>query len=163
MPQIGTNGGRAIADMTLEDALERGALMVSAVAPINPAPAITADTTVAAPTAKPQDTAQSAVPQDTVTISDQAQSIPASAATPSLSPSLISSLSSSASPSSSSSASLAVQEQMQALANQGWSVNQIASNLNVAVSTVEQYVSAAQAAGTSNPTAAPATTPRIPL
>jgi DNA-binding NarL/FixJ family response regulator len=104
-------------------------------------PAATAKTTVtptaaqatasAAPTVNqaPQPSAQSALPQDTVTISPQAQAI-ASAANAALT--------------SSTTLSSQAQAQLQVLITQGWSLNQIASNLNVSVTTVEQYLSTAQ-------------------
>jgi len=135
--------------------------MISSVAQVNPTPPVTSDAAVAAPTTTSKEPAPSAVPQDTVTISDQAQaqSLSASASPPNITASVISSLASS---SSASSTSLAIQEQVQSLANQGWSVNQIASNLNVSVTTVELYVSPAPAE-TSNNTAASATAARIPF
>jgi DNA-binding NarL/FixJ family response regulator len=76
-----------------------------------------------------QPSAQSALPQDTVTISPQAQAI-ASAANAALT--------------SSTTLSSQAQAQLQVLITQGWSLNQIASNLNVSVTTVEQYLSTAQ-------------------
>ncbi|MGB7727787.1 MAG: hypothetical protein WBL50_07130 [Candidatus Acidiferrum sp.] len=127
--------------------------MVSLAAQINQAPAVPAVTTASKlqPSA-PAQTAPVAVPQDTVTISPQAQSIVASSAAPSIGSNLPASAVSNIQVSSV--ATVSVQVQVQQLASQGLSANQIASNLNVSVSTVDLYLTTASPVGASS--AAPA-------
>jgi DNA-binding NarL/FixJ family response regulator len=106
--------------------------------PLNPIPAPNATTTETTPppapaalqsNQAPQPAAQPSLPQDTVTISPQAQAIANTA---------------NAALTSSTTLSSQEQAQLQVLLTQGWSLNQIASSLNVSVTTVEQYLTTAQ-------------------
>ncbi|MGB2632990.1 MAG: LuxR C-terminal-related transcriptional regulator [Candidatus Acidiferrum sp.] len=135
--------------------------MVSLAAQINQAPAVPAVTTPAASKVQEPVPAQAApvtVPQDTVTISPQAQSIVASAA-PSIGSNLPVSSVSNIRPSSV--ATVSVQVQVQQMASQGLSANQIASNLNVSVSTVDLYLTTASPVGASSAAPALAASNRI--
>jgi DNA-binding NarL/FixJ family response regulator len=53
---------------------------------------------------------------------------------------------------------LQLEQQVQQMANQGLTVNQIASNLDVSVSTVQLYLATAQPANANAPTTGPGTT-----
>jgi DNA-directed RNA polymerase specialized sigma24 family protein len=106
--------------------------------PVTPTPAPNATTPAPTPppapaaTQKnqaPQPATQPTLPQDTVTISPQAQAIANTA---------------NAALTSSTTLSSQEQAQLQVLLTQGWSLNQIASSLNVSVTTVEQYLTTAQ-------------------
>jgi DNA-binding NarL/FixJ family response regulator len=118
--------------------------MVSLAAQINQAPAVTRPAASKVQAQASAQTAPVAVPQDTVTISPQAQSIVASSAAPSIGSNLPASTVSTIQPSSA--AAVSVQVQVQQLASQGLSANQIASNLIVSVSTVDLYLTTAFAA-----------------
>ncbi len=129
--------------------------MVSLAAQINQAPAVPAVTTPTASKVQAQAPAESApvaVPEDTVTISPQAQSTVASSTAPSIGSNLPASAVSNIQPGAV--ASESVQVQVQQLASQGLSANQIASNLNGSVSTVDLYLATASPVGASS--AAPA-------
>lgn len=137
--------------------------MVSIAAQVNQAqaaPTVTAAEVQAQAPPPVQTQANSvAIPRDTVTISPQAQSIVATAAAPNIGSSALTNAVSNIQPSSS--ATVSVQVQVQQLASQGLSANQIASNLNVSVSTVDLYLTTAPPAGASNAAPAPAANSRI--
>jgi DNA-binding CsgD family transcriptional regulator len=181
---LGAKGLPGIADMGLEEAVEGDGSMALPITPIGQTSAVETNAIVAASVAKPSPApavgsapSSNVIPQDVVTLSAAAKATPASApatsaapanAAPASAPPLIVASSAgagaAASASSSLEATLEIQEQVQQLANQGLSANQIAANLNISVNAVETYLTAPQALpSASAATPGSATTGRITL
>jgi DNA-binding NarL/FixJ family response regulator len=134
--------------------------MASSIQKINQAAPNTnlAATTASAATTKSKSTAQASVPQDTVTISAQASANSNSAVSQTASakpPSVAAAPANGSAAPSATNSVLALQQQVQQLSFQGLSVNQIAANLNVSVSTVRLYLLGRQPAQTHNTAPAP--------